>query len=136
MGMPPAGTTPLHVAFTERDGAERWTRDFGGHRFSSVLSERKGGVTERFGPLAFHFDLPSDGEGLRMALSGWSAFGIPLPRLLAPRIAAREWQEGERFRFEVEVAMPVIGRIVHYTGWLRPAREAEPAQRSQRVMTG
>lgn len=136
MGMPPAGTTPLHVAFTERDGAERWTRDFGGHRFSSVLSEGKGGVTERFGPLAFHFDLPSDGEGLRMALSGWSAFGVPLPRLLAPRIAAREWQEGERFRFEVEVAMPVIGRIVHYTGWLRPAGEAEPAQRSQRVMTG
>ncbi|MCW3847310.1 DUF4166 domain-containing protein [Sphingomonas sp. LB-2] len=120
MGMPPSGSTPLHVGFAERDGEERWTRDFGGHRFASVLSEREGGVTERFGPLRFGFDLPSDGEGLRMVLSGWSLFRIPLPRFLAPRIAAREWQEGERFRFEVEVTMPLIGRIVHYTGWLRP----------------
>ena len=135
MGMPPAGTTPLHVGFTERGGTERWTRDFGGHVFASVLSAAKQGVSERFGPLAFHFDLPSDGEGLRMALRGWSLFGVPLPRVLAPRIAAREWQEGDRFRFEVEVAMPLIGRIVHYTGWLRPILDPA-AQRSQRVMTG
>lgn len=136
MGMPPAGATPLHVGFTERDGVERWTRDFGGHRFASVLSAAKAGVTERFGPLRFHFDLPSDGEGLRMILRGWSLFGVPLPRFLAPRIAAREWQEGDRFRFEVEVAMPVIGRIVHYTGWLRPIIDPLPGQRSQRAIAG
>ena len=70
-----------------------------------------------------------------MVLRGWSLFGVPLPRFLAPRIAAREWQEGDRFRFEVEVAMPLIGRIVHYTGWLRPILDPA-AQRSQRVMTG
>jgi uncharacterized protein YbjT (DUF2867 family) len=136
MGMPPAGTTPLHVAFTERDGAERWTRDFGGHCFASELSARAGGVTERFGPMRFHFDLPSNGEGLRMALAGWSLFGVPLPRFLAPNIAAREWQEGDRFRFEVEVAMPLIGRIVHYTGWLKPLADPVPAQRSQRAIAG
>jgi hypothetical protein len=136
MGMPPAGTTPLHVGFTEREGAETWTRDFGGHRFTSVLSAAKQGVTERFGPLRFHFDLPSDGEGLRMVLRGWSLFGVPLPRFLAPRIAAHEWQERERFRFEVEVAMPVIGRIVHYTGWLCPIADPAPVQRSQRAIAG
>lgn len=137
MGMPPTGTTPLHVAFAERDGVEVWTRSFGDHRFHSELSTRRGLAVERFGPLRFAFDLPSDGEGLEMRFRGWSLFGVPMPRLLGPRIAAREWQEDDRFRFEVAVAMPLIGRIVHYTGWLRPSGEAAAdAQRSQRAIFG
>lgn len=138
MGMPPAGTTKLHVAFTAGKGRERWTRDFGGHRFTSELSAAGQGVAERFGPIRFIFDLPSDAEGLRMAFRGWSLFGIPLPRFLAPRIAAREWQEGERFRFEVSVAMPLVGSVVDYAGWLAPLGPVAevPAQRSQRVIAG
>ena len=120
MGMPPPGAYPVHVAFAGRDGREVWTRDFGGHVFRSELSAVPGGVAERFGPLRFVFDLPSNTEGLAMLLRGWRVFGIPLPRRLAPRIAAREWQEDDRFRFDVAVAMPVIGMIVRYSGWLKP----------------
>ncbi len=118
MGFPPTGTHPLRVAFTEEEGRERWTRDFGGHVFSSELSTAGEGVAERFGPLRFAFDLPSDGEGLRMVLRRWTVFGIPMPRFLGPRIAAREWQEDGRFRFEVGVSMPLLGAVVHYAGWL------------------
>lgn len=125
MRMPPAGDYPLHVAFAERSGAETWTRDFGGHLFTSELSAARGGVAERFGPLRFLFALPSDGEELRMVFCGWSLFGVPLPRILGPRIAAREWEESGRFRFEVEVAMPLARPIVRYTGWLAPV--AAPA---------
>ena len=126
MGMPPAGHYPLHVGFAERDGRETWTRDFGGHRFRSELSERHGRAVERFGPIRFAFALPSNGEGLTMELRRWSLFGIPLPRFLAPRIAAREWQEDDRFRFDVAVSMPLAGRIVRYAGWLVPLG-GEPA---------
>jgi hypothetical protein len=118
MGFPPDGTYPLHVAFAERRGKERWTRDFGGHVFSSELSLAGRGVAERFGPLRFAFDLPSSEEGLAMVLRGWTVFGIPMPRFLGPRIAAREWQEGGGFRFEVGVALPLLGDVVHYTGRL------------------
>ncbi len=118
MGFPPEGSWPLRVAFSARDGKERWTRDFGGHAFSSELSQTGQGVAERFGPLRFAFDLPSDGEGLKMVLRRWTAFGVPMPRWLGPRIEAREWEEGGRFRFEVGVAMPLIGPVVRYTGWL------------------
>ncbi|MBB4098590.1 DUF4166 domain-containing protein [Sphingomonas kyeonggiensis] len=118
MGFPPAGDHPLHVAFSARHGKERWTRDFGGQAFSSALSQVGQGVAERFGPLRFAFDLPSDGEGLRMVLRGWTAFGVPMPRRLGPRIAAREWQEDGRFRFEVGVSLPLLGEVVHYAGWL------------------
>jgi len=126
MRFPPAGDWPLHVAFAERSGVETWTRDFGGHRFSSRLGEARGRVIERFGPIRFAFDLPSDETGLQMRLNRWSIFGIRLPLFLAPRIAAREWQEGDRFRFEVDVAMPLIGPVVCYSGWLKSAGENEP----------
>jgi hypothetical protein len=119
MGFPPAGTYPLRVTFAERGGRERWTRDFGGHRFFSELSQAGEGVAERFGPLRFAFDLPSDAEGLRMVLRGWSVFGLPMPRWIGPRIAAREWEAEDRFRFEVGVRMPLIGEVVRYTGWLQ-----------------
>ena len=118
MGFPPEGSWPLRVAFSAEDGKERWTRDFGGHAFSSALSQAGQGVAERFGPLRFAFDLPSDEEGLKMVLRGWTAFGVPMPRWLGPRIDAREWQEDGRFRFEVAVAMPLLGPVVRYTGWL------------------
>jgi hypothetical protein len=118
---PPAGTYPLHVGFAERNGAETWTRRFGPHRFHSKLSQRGDRVAERFGPLRFAFQLPSDDQGLAMVLAGWSAGGIPLPRFLAPRIEAREWQdEAGRFRFLVAIRVPLIGAIIRYTGWLVP----------------
>ena len=118
---PPAGTYPLHVGFAERNGVETWTRRFGPHRFHSMLSQRGDRVVEGFGPLRFAFELPSDDQGLAMELAGWSALGIPLPRFLAPRIEAREWQdEASRFRFHVAICAPVIGTIVRYTGWLEP----------------
>lgn len=121
MRFPPTGGYPLHVAFAERDGVESWTRDFGEHCFKSRLAQDGDCVTERFGPLRFVFALPSDRAGLRMVLRRWSAFGIRLPRVLAPRIEAREWAEDGRFHLMVDIRMPLIGPIVRYTGWLRPA---------------
>jgi hypothetical protein len=43
-----------------------------------------------------------------------------MPLLLAPHIAAREWEEDDRFRFEVAVALPLLGPVVAYSGWLDP----------------
>jgi hypothetical protein len=121
MHFPTAGAHDLHVGFSERDGIERWTRDFGGVRFTSHLSERRGRLVERFGPLGFAFDLPASEHGLTMVMCGWSAFGIPLPLVLAPRIDAREWQDAEDFRFDVSIRLPFVGLIVKYQGRLRRA---------------
>ena len=52
--------------------------------------------------------------------------GIKLPIFLAPRSQAREWEEGGRFRFNVSIAMPLIGDIVHYDGWLTPISKSGP----------
>lgn len=120
MRFPPEGRWPLHVAFAEADGVERWTRDFGGHLFTSELRAKGESLVERFGPLRFAFDLPSGPDGLEMKLRGWTIVGLPLPLALAPRIGAREWEEEGRFRFAVSASLPLVGEIVRYSGWLEP----------------
>ncbi len=55
-----------------------------------------------------------------MILRRWSAFGLPMPIALAPRIAAREWAEGDAFAFDVAIAVPLAGPVVRYHGTLRP----------------
>ncbi len=119
-GFPAAGKHALYVSFEEHNGIEQWTRNFSGQRFSSHLSEDGGRLVERFGPFRFAFDLPSRGNGLGMEMRQWSLLRIPLPLFLAPRSVAREWTENGRFQFDVPIALPFIGPVVHYRGWLQP----------------
>lgn len=119
MGFPPAGEYPVHVDFTARDGVERWTRQFGEHRFHSHLSASGNRIIERFGPMRFAFDLPVNAEGLIMVLRRWTFLGIPMPLALGPKVEASERADGEDFIFDVQTALPLIGPIVSYHGRLR-----------------
>ncbi|QNA82798.1 DUF4166 domain-containing protein [Sphingomonas sp. So64.6b] len=121
MRFPAAGEHTLHVGFREEHGVERWTRTFSDQAFHSNLCEESGQLVERFGPLRFRFDLPSDEQGLTMLMRGWSVLRLPLPLFLAPRTVAREWVEDGRFKFDVPIALPLIGPVIHYRGWLVPA---------------
>jgi hypothetical protein len=119
VGFPRAGRHPLHVHFQERDGKEEWTRDFGGRKFRSQLSQHGAWLIERFGPMRFAFDLPAADGGLTMAMQRWWIGPIPLPGVLAPRSTAREWAAAGRFHFDVSIELPLVGRLVHYRGWLK-----------------
>lgn len=120
IGFPAGGSMRVHVGFAERRGVETWSREFGSHRFRSQLSQAGRRLVERFGPLRFEFDLVGDAAGLSMVMRRWSWFGVPMPMFLAPRSSAREWEAGGRFQFDVVIALPLVGRLVRYRGWLRP----------------
>ncbi|MBX9645156.1 MAG: DUF4166 domain-containing protein [Novosphingobium sp.] len=122
MGFPPASSYPVEVRFEPQGGRERWTRSFGPHRFASEMGvSAQNLLTERFGPMRFHFALEVDGQGaLIMVLKKWTALGLPMPRALGPKITASEAAAGDAFTFDVAVAMPLAGPVVHYRGTLRP----------------
>jgi Domain of unknown function (DUF4166) len=123
MRMPPEGDHDLHVAFSEHNGVERWERNFGGHRFTSELSQAGARVVERFGPLRFQFDLPVSDGALSMVLRKWSFMYVPMPIILAPKIEANEHEDRTgKFRFDISVSHPAIGQIVSYSGSLTRAR--------------
>ncbi|MGO4667170.1 DUF4166 domain-containing protein [Bosea sp. 2YAB26] len=141
-GFPPEGEHGLHVAFAESGGVETWIRDFSGRRFSSRLSQQGRLLMERFGPLRFGFDLLADDKGLAMHLKRWWLGPVPMPLALAPRSLAREWEEDGRFHFDVPIALPLIGLVVHYRGWLEPtadntgASQQNAPDRARRVLAG
>lgn len=123
---PPAMTdVPVTVSMT-RDGQDRevWRRKFSDHSFASTqeagTGRSEGLLVERFGPLAFAMAVIEEEGSLRLVLRRWSAFGIPLPMRGAPRADAIEHAADGRFNFRVDIALPLVGRIVRYEGWLAP----------------
>lgn len=126
MSFPPAcAETPVRVRFDLSEREEVWTRSFGGHRFRSAQYEGKGRwerlLVERFGALEFAMALVRDGKRLRLVMRAWRAFGVPMPLWFAPRSDAYETEEGGVFRLFVEISHPLLGLIVRYRGWLKPA---------------
>lgn len=127
-GFPPAGAdVPVRVTFTHGPDGEHWQRDFGGHRFASVQAEGQGRsaglLVERFGPFEFGLALVVEGGRLRLIPRRWSAFGIPIPRWLMPGGDSHETAKDGRFRFHVEIRLPLAGLVVRYRGWLEPVHE-------------
>nr|WP_281378542.1 SDR family oxidoreductase [Brevundimonas lenta] len=122
IGFPTAQADCAAEVSIDADGdRSEWRRRIGGHAFSSVLSHpREGGrVRERFGATAMDLRLTPEGERLVYSVEGWRLGPIPLPRFLAPSTRAHEQIDAEdRFVFDVEISMPLIGRLVRYRGWL------------------
>jgi len=117
IGFPRTGrNVPVKVAFSMEDGVETWTRDFAGVRFVSRLRRCGELLEERFGPLRFRFRLQGGEGGISMIPAGWSVWSLPLPSSMMPSGVASETDRDGRFRFEVPIRMPIVGRIVTYEG--------------------
>lgn len=120
-GMPgEASRVPIRVLIESRDGREHWTRFFDGKPMRSVMQRAGDGVIEEsFGPVAIRMVLVPRADGLDMVRSSGRLGPIPLPSFLLPSIKAEERVEGgRRHRFDVEIGLPLIGRIVAYRGYL------------------
>jgi hypothetical protein len=118
-GFPPAGQdVPVSVRFLERDGRETWVRQFGASSFSTELSQMGGLMVERFGVLRFGFELRGAPEGLSMHLRRLWFGPIPMPLAFGPKGVAQESERDGRFHFDVPIALPFVGPVVTYRGWL------------------
>jgi hypothetical protein len=110
----------LSVTFVTSAAREIWSRRFGRGRFRSVQYERRGLLNERVGPTTFVFTPIASAQGLALRLDGFRVCGVPLPALLRPRVRTFEREHADRYHFEVEVNLPVLGLLVRYAGWLEP----------------
>ena len=119
LGLPPSGRDQvLEVRFQAVKGREDWQRSFNGARFRSVQYERGGFLYERVGPTTFVFALETPADGLSLKLEGVRFVGVPLPRFAWPSVCTFECEREGRYCFQVEAALPMIGRVVRYAGWL------------------
>jgi saccharopine dehydrogenase-like NADP-dependent oxidoreductase len=122
----PGKNLPVRVEMrSEADGSETWTRIYPGVTMRSNLRDPDPvtqEIDEVFGPVAVHLAWRITADGLALTTLHARLFGIPLPSFLTPRSNAREDIDANgTFRFDVPIALPLIGTIVHYRGWLKVA---------------
>ena len=119
-GLPRAdGDVPVCVRLVSpASGVEIWTREFGTSTFRSRLRAVNDELHEQLGPVRIRFRLHGDAQGIVWEPLGIDVLRIPLPRSLLRGVYARESQCDGRYRFDVAAALPWIGLIVRYEGWL------------------
>lgn len=126
IGFPPsANHVPVTVHFAPYGNGERWTRTFGERVFHSHQSLGTGRnehlIVERFGVVAVALALMMKNDRLYLVPRRWSVLGIPLPLNSLPSGDSFETQRNGRFCFDVDIRLPLIGRVVAYQGVLDPA---------------
>jgi len=132
-GFPAPGTDiPVSILFLSEGAADIWYRTFRNRTFASRHSGSDHVLYEQFGALTFVFRLGGSADAVRFDMTETWLFGITLPRWARPRIAASQSQADGRFRFEIAVDLPVVGRMVRMTGTLGRAYVASPSPASER----
>lgn len=140
LGFPDVGRgVPLRVVIeADADGSERWTRVYDGKAMRSRMAmadPAAASVEERFGPMRFTLALAASAQGLAMRLTKVRIGALALPRILWPRIAAHEHATPGRHHFDVAIAVPLLGKLVRYRGWLAlaaPPGGLEPSHKLDR----
>jgi saccharopine dehydrogenase-like NADP-dependent oxidoreductase len=125
--LPRSGSNlPVRVEMrSEDDGSETWTRIYPGVTMRSNLRNPDSAthqVTEVLGPLSIRLQWKASARDLQLRTISAHLFGCPLPDFLRPRSHASESVDADgQFHFDVPIALPLIGTIVHYKGSLKPA---------------
>jgi hypothetical protein len=125
-GLPsPGSEVPVTVDFDLDDnGGEYSRRRFAGRRYASTMRAGTGPdaglLVEHFWPFIYYHRLTASPDGVAWKLVKWRLLGIPLARWTLPTVNCFESAEGERFIFDIDVAFPLIGKVIHYRGWLVP----------------
>jgi len=115
---PTRAAGPLRVEIEATHDGETWTRRFGSHLMASRLWPSEGLLAERLGLLFFGFKLSVNDGVLMWQVERVSAAGIALPKRWFKGVVARESEQDGRYRFEVGATLPLLGELIHYTGWL------------------
>jgi hypothetical protein len=120
VGMPPSGLdVPLVFSIAFEGERERWTRDFAGHQFQSLLWNEGESLFERLGPVLFEFQLQVRDGALSMVLrKGWLLGLLRLPRFCLPLVLTQEFCTDGLYQFDVQVDWPLLGRVIRYRGTL------------------
>lgn len=95
-----------------------WSRSFDGRVFESTFKKDDDFLVEQMGPLSLFLQPMAEGGRLVYRLIATHIGPIALPRGFAPSMTAWEGEKDGKYEFEVSVNLPLLGRLVRYSGSL------------------
>jgi hypothetical protein len=120
MRMPP---TDPHCRMTVngRHFADRmiWQRDFAGRKMESCFVKSGNHLVEAMGSIRLDLHPACIDGRLHYQLRGARIGPIRLPTWLAPKLIAWEGEADGFYEFEVDIGLPLIGRLIRYMGRLK-----------------
>lgn len=118
--LPPAGAGPITVEIDAQARGEGWTRRIGAHAMTSRLWDHDGLLHEQLGLAQFAFRLRVEAGALLWQVERVRVFGLALPARWFVAVHACEFECDGRYHFDVQAAMPLVGPLLCYRGWLEP----------------
>lgn len=119
---PKAGENQLiRVVFERHGDSEILLRDYGSKKFISHFADHPepGVLYETLGSLWFEVECVCSEQGIDMDIRSCRLWNkIPIPLVLLPRIDATERVRGGKYQFDVDISLPLIGRVIWYKGTL------------------
>ncbi|CAN0579861.1 unnamed protein product [Ectocarpus sp. 12 AP-2014] len=77
-------------------------------------------LREQFGPMTLTMVLRAEHGRMHVDVIGGAILGVPVPRFALPRSTSVERAQDGRIVFDISAAMPVLGLMIRYEGWLQP----------------
>jgi hypothetical protein len=117
------GPHALVVTISHDAKGLHWNRCFDGDTtiasvFEPVSRLPDGYWVERTGRLTMLLTVDTDNGGWQWRPIAYRCFGVRLPLALLPRISAGKWIAAGKYRFSVIVTIPLLGKVLSYTGLL------------------
>lgn len=120
LGMPPATAKCRLVVIGHHDTKRmNWNRHFDDHVMNSYFYQDGEYLVERLGPMHMKMALDVIDGVLTYSLIKTKVFGIPVPAFISPRVSAVEQQHEDEYRFSVSVVIPLVGKLIAYSGDLK-----------------
>lgn len=110
---------PMTVDGDHQPEAMYWARDFNGRKMTSVFRRDGAHLVESMGPINLRLRPVAEAGRLVYRLEGAKIGPLPLPGALMPRLLAWEGEADGQYDFEVDVGLPLIGRLIRYRGRLQ-----------------
>jgi hypothetical protein len=106
---------------------ERWLRRFAQHPMRSCLAASRrfaNTLEERLGRLRLSFGFEVVDARLHWIAREVQVLGIALPLRWFRGMRASCGEQQGRYAFDIDVSLPLVGRLVAYSGWLEPVDDA------------
>lgn len=125
LDLPVADRVPVRLTLIKDGEGERWLRLFGSSELNTKLLPAKGeapfALYEIYGPFRFCVELHVKDETVEWTLINWWFLGVPLPKMVLPISRTVETVDAQgRYCFDIDLEIPLFGRLIAYRGWLDP----------------